>query len=750
VKIPLPNLDDRRWADLVDEGRSLIPLYAPDWTDHNVHDPGITLMELFAWLAEMDIYQLNRITDEHRLKFLALAGISPKSPHPSRTVLSISLKEGAPSFRLPASTEFAGNDVFGTETLFQTLDPISLAPGALQAVQIKDAKGFRNYTDSFDRELPFGVFGAIPEPGAELYLGLSEAPQRKIPLSLYFRFAGPRSGDDERELIIEEAKAQRRACRPCASEICCDHKKASASKVVEEAEEVPPFHWGRITWEFLAEDETGKRWLPLDPKKRQVIDHTRAFTLDGSVILKVRAPMIKKSVGRVDTPLYYFRCRFEAGAYDAPPIIQTIVFNGVRAEQATTVPMKFEINRNATIEGNEPAPGDRVGLLLQLDEQGKITRLVFVADESGPQFRVLAYEAPSTEPGSLTIDAALVGTGNGQPNQEIKLHIAPVVTESFRLFTLEEDEWRAWELKNDFDAALRGSSRFTLDPTRGIVKFGDGNRGRVPPGGSLIFAAYQSTRAESGNVEARTINRLNDSPHNRALLNDFDEIETGLKKITNPVAAAGGRAAESVDEAEGRAIELMNSTVRAVTLKDYEELAMRTPGTRLARVTARANIHPSFPCLQAPGMIMLIILPDMPVARPTPSPGLLRAVARYLDRRRVIGTRVDVVGPSYLEIAVHARVKALSGASKTTLQRKIADALNEFLDPLKGGPDGTGWPFGRDVYRSEIMQVIDEVVGVDHVFSLDLIAEGCDPQCGNVCLGPTSLVAVGQHEIEVI
>ena len=72
MPILLPNLDDRRWVDLVDEGRALIPLYAPEWTDHNIHDPGITLIELFAWLAEMDIFQLNRITDRARLKFLAL------------------------------------------------------------------------------------------------------------------------------------------------------------------------------------------------------------------------------------------------------------------------------------------------------------------------------------------------------------------------------------------------------------------------------------------------------------------------------------------------------------------------------------------------------------------------------------------------------------------------------------------------------------------------------------------------------
>jgi hypothetical protein len=99
---------------------------------------------------------------------------------------------------------------------------------------------------------------------------------------------------------------------------------------------------------------------------------------------------------------------------------------------------------------------------------------------------------------------------------------------------------------------------------------------------------------------------------------------------------------------------------------------------------------------------------------------------------------------------VRATVKSLAMASRNAVQKNIVDALNSFFDPLKGGPEHTGWPFGRDVFRSEVMQVIDEVAGVDHVLSLALIAEGCAPQCGNLCLRPTWLVASGVHQIDVI
>ena len=177
---------------------------------------------------------------------------------------------------------------------------------------------------------------------------------------------------------------------------------------------------------------------------------------------------------------------------------------------------------------------------------------------------------------------------------------------------------------------------------------------------------------------------------------------------------------------------------------------MRTPGVQLARVTARANLHPSFPCFKAPGMITVMILPNLPGPRPAPSPGLRQTVAAYLNRRRIIGTRVEVVGPTYLQVAVRARVRAHAGVNKANLQQMIVATLNNFLHPLQGGPDRTGWPFGRDVYRTEILQVLDEVLGVDHVLALELLPEGCEPQCGNVCLSPTSLVTAGQHELEVV
>lgn len=86
MPIDLPNLDDRTYVDLVQEALALIPGYAPEWTNHNPSDPGITLIEMFAFLTEMLIYRLNRVTDANQLAFLKLLNPPGWEPNPEHSL----------------------------------------------------------------------------------------------------------------------------------------------------------------------------------------------------------------------------------------------------------------------------------------------------------------------------------------------------------------------------------------------------------------------------------------------------------------------------------------------------------------------------------------------------------------------------------------------------------------------------------------------------------------------------------------
>jgi hypothetical protein len=148
-------------------------------------------------------------------------------------------------------------------------------------------------------------------------------------------------------------------------------------------------------------------------------------------------------------------------------------------------------------------------------------------------------------------------------------------------------------------------------------------------------------------------------------------------------------------------------------------------------------------------VVTVVIVPELPLDMPVPSQGLLEAVWRYLDRRRVICTSLRITGPQYTEITVTATVRVRAGASPTNVNARIIAALNAFLNPLSGGPDALGWPFGRSVYRSEILQLIDGVPGVDYVASMSMQTDGGLAQCGDIPLCPMALVWSGPHRMEV-
>jgi predicted phage baseplate assembly protein len=735
--VPLPNLDDRRWADLAEEGRGLVPLYAPEWTDHNVHDPGVTLVELFAWFAEMDLYELNRIPERHKRKFLALAGIRRQPALAARAFLAFSLPAGSPPQPLPAGLEVAGEDSFGVTTRLRTLEPFTVSPAQLRRVQLRDAKGYHDLSALREKGQLLEIFGASPAVANEFYLGFSEALPPGQPVQIVFAFSGEAAGAGTRGLLLAEAHARQQACRPAMNPCAC--LPAGPEDTL-----LPPHHSVRTVWEVWRSPGT---WQTLHPG--EVEDDTRSLTLHGRVRFRLPAAMAQVQIGKAPEPLFYLRCRLVAGAYDAAPVVAKILVNAVAAEQALPVAQGWAIAPGVTAGGSAPVRGEEASFELELDGAGRIVKLTFGAtDPAAPRFPVLQYQsATSKAEGKLIVEAAFLGRGTGAPGEELALPELVPDEETFQLYTLHDASWRAWSRRADFDSSRPTDTHFCFNSQGTAVVFGDGEQGRTLPRGSLVLAAYRSTRAADGNLESGRVNKLAASLHNQAVP-AWSDLERAKLQVTNAWPEREGTSAETLDETVARMIATLGRAERAITLQDYEALAARVPGVRLARVAALANHHPGFPGFKAPGIVTIVIVPFLPAGQPAPGPELRQAVAAYLHPRRILGTRVEVVGPGYVEVSVAATVRALPGVSKASVRQKIVDVLNRFLDPLLGGPEGDGWPFGRHVYRAEILQAVDEVPGVDHVELLSLSAGG-SAQCGNICVPPSSLVHPGAHAIQV-
>ncbi len=178
MTLPTPKLDDRSFQDIVNEARELIPRYCPEWTDHNLSDPGITMIELFAWMMEMLLYRLNRVPDKNFITFLDLIGVRLMSPAAARADLTFRLS--APQqepVMIPAGTEVATVRTGSTEAIVFSTDhdlPV-VPPTAIYFLASPDDSSFQDYSDSLVRPSPlFPVFEEVPKPGNAFYLGYQE------------------------------------------------------------------------------------------------------------------------------------------------------------------------------------------------------------------------------------------------------------------------------------------------------------------------------------------------------------------------------------------------------------------------------------------------------------------------------------------------------------------------------------------------------------------------------------------------
>ena len=134
----LPSLDSRTFDQLVDEARRQIPLLAPEWTDHNASDPGITVVELLAWVTETVLYRFDRIPPELRRAFLRLLGFSPAPAQVAGSVVALSLAVPGPVQPLPAGLQLFDGD---SPLIFETRHPVNVSPARLATLLTVTAGG---------------------------------------------------------------------------------------------------------------------------------------------------------------------------------------------------------------------------------------------------------------------------------------------------------------------------------------------------------------------------------------------------------------------------------------------------------------------------------------------------------------------------------------------------------------------------------------------------------------------------------
>src|SRR6266516_5812455 len=134
--LPAPNLDDRRFQDLVDDAKRLVMRRCPEWTDHNVSDPGVTLIETFAFMTDQLLYRLNQVPDRMYVKFLEMIGLRLLPATPARAPVTFWLSAPAVAgVAIPMGTTVATPRTDTEESIiFNTREELQILPCMLEEV----------------------------------------------------------------------------------------------------------------------------------------------------------------------------------------------------------------------------------------------------------------------------------------------------------------------------------------------------------------------------------------------------------------------------------------------------------------------------------------------------------------------------------------------------------------------------------------------------------------------------------------
>lgn len=317
------------------------------------------------------------------------------------------------------------------------------------------------------------------------------------------------------------------------------------------------------------------------------------------------------------------------------------------------------------------------------------------------------------------------------------------------VYVTDYDGRNRWRVVPDFTRAGPADRVVVIDRERATITFGDGLNGKLPrllPGAvPQISVAYAAGGGDAGNVSPCA----------------WEALWGPLPEALSHVPAIGGQDAESIDAARTRATSELKHPTRAVNPEDHATIARSTKGVAVARAHAEVGLELG-ECLVAPGVTTVFVVPGIhnrtretvrantAIAAPIADPGLLAQVRTQFAFTRLVGEVVHVEPARYRRVRVRVTVIG-SPHDREGVRRRISARLREYLDPLIGGDDQKGWPFGDPIRPTALLGVAQREIGdrgeVDEVE----IALDCDElrPCEDVAIRPYELLAVDTIDIVI-
>ena len=676
MPLTLPNLDDRRYQDLVDEALARIPVHNPEWTNFNRSDPGVTLIELFAFLTETLLYRANQIPERNRRKFLQLLGVPLRAATPARGLVSFALRAGT-----EGSTIRGGSEVFAGNLPFRLESGLDVLPVEAQIYYKRPRAANPAEAMAYYRQLYASALAENPAANLTLYdtVPMSDDTARGVDLA---------SDSVDGSLWVALL------CRP--QEKPADVRRAIEKKVLS---------LGVVPWL----NDTGQQLRP-----------TGRRDLSSQALLQISLP--SGDLGTARQPRYRpLTVSASADVLTEPGILQITL-----PDQSALTPWQDVDPLEAGLDQFPPP-------LPESKLEARLVTWLRIESPSGARSRILWTGINAAMVSQRAhIAGEILPTGTGGPDQECQLAKHPVLPGTVSLRVRAGSDTTEWREIDDLLAAppevpspdLRlppGSAQavagdphvFALDAEAGTLRFGDGLRGRRPASGAEMRASYDYSAGAAGNLGAGAINSAG--------------LLQTVASVTNPVRTWGGSHAESTPEGEKQITRFLQHRERLVTAEDFVTITRRTPGVEIGRVEVLPAFSPELGSNQpgdAAGAVTLMLIPqsdpNQPDA-PMPDRQFLNAVCAYLDPRRLVTTEVFLRGPVYRPVWASAGITINAGESVAEVRERVRTAVTDFLSPFR-------WPLRKPVLQAELVAVVSRVPGIQLVNALLLASANGHPQ----------------------
>jgi predicted phage baseplate assembly protein len=680
-KLPKSNLDDRTFKDLVDECMLRIPRYCPEWTNYNPSDPGITFVELFAWLTDQMLLRFNQVPLRNYITFLELLGVRLQPPVPAVADVTFYLSAALPdAYTIPTGVEVATVRTETEEAIVFTSD----RPLVIDKPHISYLLTAQTAEDKpqmlRDRLTNFWTMRSDGEWSGRELATFDEQPQ---PGNSFY--------------IVIDASSQ------CEANVIALKLKGEAATTTGINPEAPPIKW---------EAWNGYRWEAV--LLRPSDDSTKGFSFSeigatgGNPLQGADLVLHLPQSWPVTTFSAYqgrwLRCVYtqpnpgQAGYISSPRIVGL----AARAIGGTVGTSQCEAIQDELLGESDGTPGQTfqlkgVPILSRRDNE----YIMVYAPGALPQRWSEVSDFANSNPQDLhyTIDSR---TGIVQ--------FGPLIREPAQL--QQQTHYRAMQQTSTL-RNINGNSDVTT-----ITNELERQYGAVPPRGSVIrMVTYRTGGGRKGNVQRGTIIVPKTAiPY--------------VDRVINHTPARQGTDAESLEDAVIRVPAMLRTRERAVTPEDFEVLTLQAGGGAVARVKCLPTT-----LSEDAGTVKLMVIPQVNIDAISSTssvrsegidpellqltPQLREQITTYLDERRLLGVQVRLQEPKYVGITVQTEVSLETEYNNPNAQQEILSslraALYRFLNPITGFSDGKGWPFGRPVYPSDIITLFQQFPAVRYL-----------------------------------